>query len=76
VSQGFGDVNVEEYIKHDFGMEGVVEYQGYTAHHHHHHTAAAGVVVSPGAEGEEGPPPPHHQYPHHTPVSVGPPWVR
>ena len=68
VSQGFSDVNVDEYIKHDFGMEGMVEYQGYAAAHH----PGAGGPGQPG-----GPEDQHHQYPHqHTPVSVGPPWVR
>ena len=56
VSQGFADVNVDEYIKHDFGMEGMVEYQGYAGH--------AGPPQQPVDE--------HHQYNHHTPVSVPP----
>lgn len=62
IAQGFGDVNVEEYIKNDFGMDSI-EFTGYPG-------------VHPGAQvqGDEQ----HHQYtgPHSAPVSVGPPWVR
>lgn len=67
VAPGFGDVNVEEYIKHDFGMDQNIEFPGYPGHHHH------------GQAAEDQ----HHQYAHQAhqahqpaPVSVAPPWVR
>lgn len=66
---GFSDVNVDEYIKHDFvgGMEGMVEYQGYATASQHHQQAAADQQHAAAEQY-------HHQY--HTAVSVGPPWVR
>ena len=41
LSPDFGDVNVQDYIKHDYGMENI-EFPGYPGHH------------GPGADGEHG----------------------
>jgi len=60
IAQGFGDVNVEEYIKHDFGMDSI-EFNGYPSH---------GPAASEGEQHHQYP------HPHPAPVSVGPPWVR
>ena len=59
----FGDVNVQEFIKHDYGMENM-EFTGYPGHPHH----------GPAGEAEAH----HGQYPPHpaAQVSVAPPWVR
>ena len=60
IAPGFGDVNVEEYIKHDFGMDQNIEFPGYPGHHH------AG-----GPEDQH-----HQYAHQAAPVSVAPPWVR
>ena len=61
IASDFGDVNVQEYIKHDYGMDNI-EFSGYPGHH------------GPGPDGDHHGQYPHQ--PHPAQVSVAPPWVR
>ena len=68
IASDFGDVNVQDYIKNDYGMENL-EFGGYPGHPHHGPGPEHGEQQHPG------------QYPGHGPhpaqqVSVAPPWVR
>lgn len=67
IASDFGDVNVQDYIKHDYGMVENIEFAGQYGHPH---------GPGPDHPGEHHPHP-HPQYPHPAAqVSVAPPWVR